>query len=233
LVSVEIDDSEPTVLDHNWTGHVRYIPRYGRGATTPDMWALELAPASSLGAGIKSVQGRERERFDLAGGEVAVFDCAEPKDARWSAWVGPWHMAHGFFYPPESAVSDVVETFSRVKWTDTPEGMTADSGERFDLEWAVYLLQVTGVGTLMVESRQLAGDRLPRWRGLAGASGEIWRLSAGVDALLYASESAVVTLLPWDVPPAVDGQGLKAEGAGTPQRALDFLRRLRRVEWVS
>ena len=233
MVNIEADDSEPLVFEDNWTAHVRYLPRYGRRATTPDVWSLELAPAGALRAGVRAVQGQERERFNLAGGEVAIFDCGDPRDARWSAWLGPWNMAHCFFYPPQSSVADVVDTFSRVVLTDTPEGMTADPGERFELERAVYLLQVTGVGTLMVESKRAAGERIPRWRGLTGTSGEIWRLPAAVEALFYASDSAVVTLLPWDVPPKGQAPHTGAKARGTAQRGLDFLRKVRRVEWVS
>ncbi len=234
MITVEAGDSEDVSLGSSWMGHARYIPRYGRRMATPDMWALEIAPVASLGAGIASVQGKERERFSLAGGEVVVADCGDPDDARWAAWMGPWHMAHGMFYAPAWESSDIADVFSRVQWTDTPEGLTADPGDRFDLETAIYLLSVEGVGTLTVESKRAAAHRIPAWRGFSTPAGEIWRLPGeGTESLLCATRSAVATLSPWDVPAAGTSERTGRPAAGTPERAFDFLRGLRRVDWLS
>ena len=98
-LSVGLPDTSPdTVL--GWGGHVRYAPAYGGRATTQEVWGLELAPLSALGSGIQSVKGSERARLSLAGGELVVYDCGDPSDARWAAWLGPWNMAHGLFHSP-------------------------------------------------------------------------------------------------------------------------------------
>lgn len=201
------------------------------------MWALELAPLSSLSAAVESVGGRESERFSLAGGEVVVFDCTDPPDARWAAWLGPWNMAHGLFYAPQWDAADIAEVFSRVSWVDTPEGMTADPGDRFNLEAAIYLLGFTGVGTLSVESRRASAAPIPRWRGFTTAAGEIWRMPApkpgGDEPLLLVTETAVATLSPWNVPATGGGRGADRTAAGTAENAFAFLRTVKRVDWTS
>ena len=219
-----------------WTGHIRYTPKYGQGKSVTEMWALELASVSSLGAAVESVGGRERERFSLAGGELVIFDCAKPGDARWAAWLGPWHMSHALFYEPQWRTPDIVETFSRLKWTDTPEGLTAGPGAAFDLERSVYLQDVPGVGTLFVEEKRAAAPRIPRWKGFTATAGEVWRLaeppSGDAAPLLYVSDTAVATLAPWDAPTAI-GKGTSRAGAGTSQNAFEFLRSIKKIDWVA
>ncbi|WP_214413835.1 hypothetical protein [Sphaerisporangium fuscum] len=201
------------------------------------MWALELAPASSLGSGVYSVGGTERERLSLAGGELVVYDCKDPQDARWAAWLGPWHMAHGMFYAPLWETRDIVETFTRLAWTDTPEGMTADAGQRFDLSTAMYLQAIAGVGTLKVESKRASADRIPKWRGYEAQAGEIWRLddaNAAVQPLMMVTDSAVVTLSPWDAPrESQPGRSVRAAGLAASQAAADFLTKIKRIDWTA
>ncbi|MEV0597404.1 hypothetical protein [Nonomuraea cavernae] len=202
------------------------------------MWALELAPKSSLGSGVFSVGGRERERFSLAGGELVIYDCKDPQDARWAAWLGPWHMAHGMFYAPMWESHDIIETFSRVAWTDTPEGMTADPGQRFDLSMALYMQTVAGVGTLQVQSKASGADQIPKWRGYEARAGEIWRLEAAPDAqsqpLLMVTDSAVVTLTPWDAPrESQPGVSVRAAGSAPDESAADFLTKVKRLDWTA
>lgn len=237
MVYLDLDDRKEDLFSSPWFGHVRFIPKYGRRGTTAEMWGVDLAPVSSLGAGIESVGGRETGRFSVAGGEVIVVECAEPAHARWAAWIGPWHMAHGMFYAPKWESTDIVELFTRVHWVDTPEGLTADPRGRFDFAMTLCLLSVTGVGLLQVESKRLAGTAVPRWRGATVPSGEIWQVpdqgGAGQSSLLHVSGSAVTTVLPRDVPAknSVRPSGLR--GAGTPQHALDFLGSVRRLDWVA
>ncbi|WP_433242609.1 hypothetical protein ACQPYK_38380 [Streptosporangium sp. CA-135522] len=188
-------------------------------------------------AAVASVRGRERERFSLAGGEVVVYDCEDPADARWAAWLGPWHMAHALFYNPEWESADIVETFSRVTWNDTPEGLTADAGRRFDLSTAIYLTTIAGVGTMKVEAKRTEVNKIPKWRGYSAASGEIWRLPAPPSGqetpFLLVTDTAMVTLFPWDAPKQGQ-QGVSARAAaGTPETAADFLSKVKRVEWKS
>ncbi|WP_203982400.1 hypothetical protein [Sphaerisporangium rufum] len=202
------------------------------------MWALELAPTSSLGSGISSVGGRERERFSLAGGELVIYDCEKPADARWAAWVGPWHIVHGMFYAPLWESADIVETFTRVTWTDTPEGMIADPGGRFEMSTSLYTQTIAGVGTLQVESRQKSTDQIPKWRGHRSRAGEIWRMdgadSSENEPLLMVTDSAVVTLSPWNAPqPGRPGIGARAAGLAPTEAAADFLTRVRRLDWRS
>ena len=232
-VTIELDDAYRGRTSV-WTGHARYTPRRTGQDTTADLWALELAPLSSLAAGVASVGGRERERFALAGGEVVVFDCADLPEARWAAWLGPWHLAHGLFYAPQWDSNDIAETFSRVRWQDTPEGLTADPGKRFNLQRAVYLLPVSGVGTMLVESSRREADRVPAWRGFSGRSGEIWRLSrpdsGGPEPLMLVTPTALVTISPESEASA--GQGLRpADETRLTERAAGLLSSLRRVEW--
>ncbi|SDR04640.1 hypothetical protein [Thermostaphylospora chromogena] len=233
---VTIDtDAVRTGEVHAWTGHVRYAPGHGGN----EAWALELAPRSALSAGVASVGGTERERFTLAGGEVVVYDCADPPNARWAAWLGPWHMAHGMFYPPLWEPWDVVEAFTRLRWTDTPQGLTATSDGRFRLHRAIYLLPVAGVGTVRVEPRALAPIRPPRWRGYPTAAGEMWRLPGRRDpreeSLLMVTDTAVVTVSPWDAPrkgPAARRENLSAgPEAGTAEAAARFLAQVADVRW--
>lgn len=237
MVYLEFDDHKEDLLGYPWFGHVRFLPKYGRRGTTAEMWGLDLAPTSSLGAGIESVRGRETARFALAGGEVVVAQCAEPANARWAAWMGPWHIAHGMFYAPTWESEDIVELFTRVHWVDTPEGMTADPRGRFDFAMAVCLRSVTGVGLLNVQSKRLAGTAVPRWRGATVPSGEIWQVpdqtGAAQTSLLHVSGSAVTNVLPHDVPAknSVTPSGIR--GAGTPQHALEFLSSVRRLDWVA
>jgi hypothetical protein len=237
LVHVDIDDTSAELIDHPWFGHVRFTPRYGRGTATAEMWGADLAPASSLAAGIASVQGVERERFTIAGGELVIVDCGNQKGARWAAWVGPWNMVHGFFYEPMWETADVVELFSRVKWVDTPEGMTADPAPRYDFSMAMCLLSITGVGMLRVESKQLSSSRPPRWRGALVPAGEVWQIPdrSGVaqTSFLHVTGSAVALLIPGDVPKRYTAVPTGRSGAGTPQRALEFLGTVRRVDWAA
>jgi hypothetical protein len=238
LIQLEVEDAEKDVLN-SWCGHVRYIPKYGRRSTTADVWALELAPMSALGSAVYSVGGKERERFSLAGGEVVVYDCERPEQARWAAWLGPWHMAHGMFYAPAWEPADIAEVFGRVTWIDTPEGMTADPGRRFDLSMALYTQPIAGVGTLRVQAKQENSDQaIPNWRGYEAPAGEIWRLDAdSPDAgqqLLLVTDSAVVTLAPWDAPQeARPGVSVRAPGIAPQESAATFLTKVRRIEWTA
>lgn len=146
-------------------------------------------------------------------------------------------MAHGLFYAPEWEMADIAETLSRVRWTDTPEGMTADPGGRFELEQAIYLLSFAGVGTLSVESRRAASAPIPQWRGFGTAAGEIWRVPAprtgGEEPLLFATQTAVATLSPWDVRPVRGASSVSRAPAGTAERALEFLQGVQRMDWTS
>jgi hypothetical protein len=227
LVRLEIDDDGAGIAGRPWFDHVRFLPRYGRRDTRSDfsgadIWGLDLAPLSSLGAGISSVRGRERERFFLAGGEVVVADAGEPAGARWAAWTGPWHLAHGMFYAPDWETADIVATFSRVRWVDTPEGLTAEPGEAFSFAAVMCRLLVAGIGSLRVESKRSASARVPRWQGARVPTGEVWqvpdRTGAARPSLLHVSDTAVTTLVP---------------DAGAGQRAVDFLGSVRRLDWVA
>ncbi|TMR24423.1 hypothetical protein ETD86_04645 [Nonomuraea turkmeniaca] len=234
FLHLEVDDAEAASLTP-WTGHVRYTPKYGGRKTTAESWALELAPKSALAAGVNSVRGRERERFSLSGGEVVVYDCEDPADARWVAWLGPWHMAHGLFYAPEWESSDIVDTFSRVTWVDTPEGLTADGGSRFDVSMEFYATWIAGVGTMMVESKQAGVSRIPNWRGYAASSGELWRMPAPPSGeetpFLLVTETAIATLYPWDAPSDGKASVSARAAAGSAETAAGFLSKVKRVEW--
>jgi hypothetical protein len=237
MVYLESADDAVALDEHPWFGHVRFTPRYGQRVSTPDLWGLDLAPVASLQSGVESVGGRVRERFSLAGGQVVIVDCADPEDARWAAWMGPWHMAHGMFYAPQWESADIVDTFTRVRWVDTPEGLTADPGDRFDLSTVMCLISVTGVGALQVEPKRLAVGRTPRWRGARVPTGEVWQLPAGGDgsspALLHVTGSAVTTVMPDDVPAPAALVPTGVPGAGTPERAVAFLRSVRRLDCVA
>lgn len=236
MVSVEVNDTEKDAAFFPWMGHVRYIPNYGGRATSTELWAMELAPITSFGAAVESVGGRERDRFSLSGGEVVIFDCAQPQDARWAAWMGPWHMVHGMFYAPKWEVGDIAEAFSRVSLTDTPEGMTADPGGRWTLELSIYLLGIAGVGSLYVQPKRVAARRIPKWRGLTVAAGEVWRLpqppDSNAEPLLFVTDSSVTTLMPWNVPTPAGAPAVQRTGAGTGPGALEFLRNVTRVDWT-
>ncbi|MFG1710338.1 hypothetical protein ACFLIM_44935 [Nonomuraea sp. M3C6] len=220
---------------HSWTGHVRYTPRYGGKENTSDVWALELAPKTSLASGVNSIRGTERERFAYNGGEVIIYACGDIPDGRWVAWVGPWHMVHGMFYEPEWEANDFIKTLARVQWTDTPEGMTAAPGRRFNLQRATYFLPVAGVGNLQVEPKNLAFAQVPSWRGMSTPAGEVWRVSSVEgpkhESLMLVTETAVVTLDPCDVPRK--GQPGVAPLAGTDAMATgaDFLTKVKSVTW--
>lgn len=237
LIQIEVEDAEKDVLN-SWCGHARYIPKYGRRSTTADVWALELAPTSALGSAVFSVGGKERERFSLAGGEVVVYDCETPEQARWAAWFGPWHMAHGMFYAPTWESADIVEVFSRLAWNDTPEGMTADPKGRYDLSMALYTQAIAGVGTLRVQAKKADTEEMvPKWRGYEARAGEIWRLEADspnpqAQQLLMVTDSAVVTLSPWDAPrEAQPGVSVRAAGTAPEESAATFLSKVKRIDW--
>jgi hypothetical protein len=219
----------PDDLSRNWGGNASYVPQYGGRATTSDMWALELAPLSALEACVESLGGRQRQRFAFAGGEIVVYDSPRHKDARWAAWLGPWHMAHGMFYEPSWETADIVGTFSRVRWVDTPEGLTADAEPRFKLNKIVYLLAVPDVGMLKMQPRRLADDVVPRWRGYTAPAGEIWRMpaapSGGAEPLLFATSSAVATLFPRASAPG------GSPDSGSVVNALSFLHTVDLLEW--
>lgn len=238
LVTLDIDGV--TVDDlHNWTGHIRYTPRYGGRENTADVWALELAPKGALGAGVAAVRGTERQRFAYNGGEVIIYDCAEIPGGRWAAWVGPWHMAHGMFYEPEWEANDVIKTLSRVQWTDTPEGLTANAGRRFNLQRVRYFLPVAGVGTLQVEPKHLSFAQVPSWKGLSVPSGEVWRVNntegPEYESVMLVTETAVVTVDAWDVPRKGQQQQEEAPSTMAQTNALataaDFLTRVKSVTW--
>ncbi|MFJ2032063.1 hypothetical protein [Streptosporangium sp. NPDC087985] len=221
---------------HAWNGHIRFTPRYGSRENTSDVWALELAPKSALGAGVNAIRGTERERFTFSGGEVIIYDCADMPGGRWAAWVGPWHMAHGMYYEPEWEANDVIKTLSRVQWTDTPEGLTAAPGQRFTLERAKYFLPVAGVGTLQVEPKNLSFVQVPRWRGLSAPAGEVWRLNntegPQYESVMLVTETAVVTIDPWDVPRRGQQNAPSALAkTNALATAADFLTRVKSVTW--
>lgn len=221
MLTVEANGASTSLFTTPWTAHIRYSPKYGRSSSTNEMWGLELASLSSLNAGVESVGGRERERFTIAAGEVVIFDCAEPADARWAALLGPWNFAHALFYEPQWETSDIVETFSRLQWTDTPEGMTAQPGQAYAFERSVYLNEVPDVGTLFVEGKRTASRQVPRWKGYSAAAGEIWRLpkpaTGDAEPLLFATASAVATLSP--------------VGVQALDTAFDFLTSIKRIDW--
>jgi hypothetical protein len=147
-------------------------------------------------------------------------------------------MAHGMFYAPLWETADIVETFTRLAWTDTPEGMTADPGQRFDLSMAMYLQSIAGVGSLIVESKKAAASRIPKWRGYEATAGEIWRLddvpNAAEQPLLMVTDTAVVTLNPWDAPrQAQPGVSVRASRLAPSESAADFLTKIKRVDWTA
>jgi hypothetical protein len=205
-----------------WFDHVRFLPRYGHRGTTADGWGLDVAPVASLGAAIESVRGRLRHRFTLAGGEVLVVDAAVPPRSRWAAWAGPWHLVHGMFYAPDWETTDIAETFTRVRWTDTPDGLTADPGRAFGFGAVMCRLRIAGVGSLRIEAKSVASARPPRWRGAQVPSGEVWQLPdrSGVSrpSLLLAGATAVALLVP---------------DAGAEERAVEFLAGVRRLDWAA
>ncbi len=237
--TIDIVDVNPEdVL--GWSGHARYIPNYGSRAQTGELWAVEIASAALLELGAESVEGRPFERFAAGGGEIHIYDCGSPQGARWAAWVGPWHMAHGMFYAPQYESKDVADYFARLSFVDTPEGLTADPGKRFKLESMRYNLPVIGVGALAVEPRTMAPGAVPAWRGVEMAGGEVWKLAKapageGDNPLLLVTDSAVVTLTPWDVPnmKAPEEQDLAPSAAsfGSGANALGFLSKVSRVVW--
>lgn len=237
MVSVEVNETEKNAAFFPWAGHVRYIPNYGGRATSGELWALELAPITPLSAAVESVGGRERERFSLAGGEVSIYDCAQPGDARWAAWMGPWHMVHGMFYAPKWESDDIAEAFSRVSFVDTTDGMTAEPDHRWTLELSIYLLGIAGIGTLYVQPKRVAARRIPKWRGLTVTAGEVWRLPRPPDSndepLLFVTDGAVATLMPWDVPTPAGATPSQRTAAGTASAALEFLRNITRVDWTA
>ena len=237
MLRIDLDDSSARLLEHPWFGHVRFIPKYGRGSTTGEMWGLDLAPATSLEAGITSAGGREIARFSVNGGEVVIADATNPADSRWAAWIGPWHMVHGYFYPPAWETSDIVETFTRVRWVDTPEGMTAEPSNRYELTTAMCVTSVTGVGLLQVESRRHSKARVPKWQGGVLRAGEVWQIpdqtGVGSTSLLHVTPTAVAVLYPKDSPERNSVNETGRAGAGTPERALEFLGAIQRLEWAS
>ena len=237
MLHIDVADGSADLLDHPWFGHARFIPKYGRASTTTDMWGVDLAPSSSFDAGMNSVGGKELARFTVNGGEVVVADAANPAGSRWAAWVGPWHMVHGLFYPPAWETADIVEMFTRVNWVDTPEGMTAQPNKRYDLVAAMCLTSVTGIGLLQVESKKLSATRAPQWRGAELPAGEVWQVpdTSGVasTSLLHVTPTAVAVLYPDDVPKRFTATETGRAGAGTPERALEFLNTIHRIEWTS
>lgn len=235
LVELEVDDEFRDRLSP-WLGHIRYMPKYGGRDTTAEMWAFDLAPLSSLGSGVFAVGGRERERFKLNGGDVVIYDSTNMPDARWAAWLGPWHMAHAMFYAPVWQSSDIAEFFSRVTFTDTPEGLTADTAGRFEVQMTAYKQHVAGVGSLRVEPKASSANRIPSWRGLQGRTGEIWRLAqeseGSATPLLMATGTAVATLSPWDVPRASQpGIPVRAAAVRPEEAAASFLSTIYRLDW--
>lgn len=141
----------------------------------------------------------------------------------------------GSFSCPLST-EDIVDTFSRVRWTDTPEGMTADPGARFHLGLNYYLLTVPGIGTIQFESRGVSqtSGRIPAWKGHTTRTGELWTLppvsDSGPPGLLMATDSAVVKLKPWDAP-GHDSRPSGRPRGGTMETAASFLAEIDSVSW--
>jgi len=88
---------------------------------------------------------------------------------------------------------------------------------------------------MFIESKRATSvaNRVPRWRGFGVRSGEVWRLpappSGDAEPLLLVTDTAVVTLTPWDAP----GGSRARVAAGTPQGALDFLSKVTSVSWAA
>ncbi|MFI6599627.1 hypothetical protein ACIBHX_25530 [Nonomuraea sp. NPDC050536] len=232
-ITVDLSREEQAAL-RDWTAHIRYIPKYGRRSPTYDGWGLEIAPSSALSAVVESRGYTNPQRFSMGGGDVVIYDCATPEGARWAAWAGPWHMAHGFFYAPRWEAADVIDTLTRLRCVDTPDGLLGDPGDRFTLEWAAYMVPVVGVGILQVVAKAKAQAGLPTWRGMAAQAGEVYRNPPATpgsgETLMLVGSNAVVTLDPWDVPDRAGRTSLRA-GSGTMEAGLDFLTRIKRVDW--
>ncbi|MEV8631121.1 hypothetical protein AB0395_05635 [Streptosporangium sp. NPDC051023] len=236
FVSVNLDGVTEDEL-HNWTGNLRYTPRYGGRGTTADAWGFNVAPRDALGAGVSGLRATERQRFAYSGGEIIVYDCADMPESRWAAWVGPWNMAHCMFHTPNWEPNDIVQHFSRVQFTDTPEGLTSSGGRRFNLRRASYFLPVPGVGTLAVQPKHLNSTQVPGWRGFSTGAGEVWRMSSKeglpYEWLMLVTQTAVVKIDPWDVPRrGVTEVAEPRPGAEALSAAADFLTgRVLNVTW--
>lgn len=216
-----------------WTGYAMFTPRRSGLQTTAELWGLDFAPLSALAAGVESVGGRERERFQAGGGQIRVFDCDQVADARWAAWLGPWHMVHGMFHTPQWESGDIAESLLRVRWTDTPDGLVADVGQRFNIQRAVYITDVAGVGTLRVERKSRERHRVPAWRGYQAPAGEIWRVAkpeVGAEELMLATPTVVASLDPWNAPDR-GGRAAKRRERGTVEDGAAFLASVQRLSW--
>jgi hypothetical protein len=94
------------------------------------------------------------------------------------------------------------------------------------------------VGSLQVEPKTASAGRIPSWRGYQGRTGEIWRLGeqpgSSATPLLMATETAVATLSPWDVPRASKpGVRVRPASVHPDEAAASFLSTVRRLDWVA
>ena len=164
------------------------------------------------------------ERFSLAGGEVRVYDCADIADARWAAWIGPWHMAHGMFHAPRVEQlrhrrhTEPGEVDRHTRGTDRRRRSPVQPGEiRLPPRRSRCRHHIR-----RVEAGHLRGQRGFR-AGAASMSGPAryggFRRHPTGDAepLLLVTDTAVVTLTPWDAPGGSRGARGRRHGTGCPR----------------
>lgn len=195
-----------------------------------------VGPLTALDTAVESVlNGKVRDRFLFAGGEVVIADPADRAIETLGAWVGPWHVLYGWFSDPLRSAAQITGYFSGLAFTDTPDGLRVRSAsEKYDRVWVSK--QVSGVGRLRVMDGAAGAGLLPAGAGARTAAGEFWRDgphehpdgSLGT-SYLFGSDNAVALL-----EPDVGFLMFDAEAAArvdSDQRAVDFLTDIQELSW--
>jgi hypothetical protein len=120
-----------------------------------------------------------------------------------AVWRGSWHEAATWLPDPKLAGSHALRYFARLRFVDSPEGLTvkptlpaADVVDVLDVS-----KRVPGVGFLDIRKPATSHQLVPAWRGTRLPSGEVWReeLPTSPDqppdvVLIHATPTTVTTL---------------------------------------
>lgn len=195
-----------------------------------------VGPPTAVDTAVQGVlNGKVRDRFSFAGGEIVIADPADRTMETLGAWVGPWHVMYGWFGDALRSTAQITGFFSGLAFTDTPDGLRVRSrSEKFDRVWVTK--QIPGVGQLRIMDGAVGANLLPAWAGARTAAGEFWKDGPHEHpdgdpdtSYLFGSDSAVALLQP-DVGFLMFDAAAAAR-VNSDQRAVDFLSDIQELTW--
>lgn len=150
---------------------------------------------------IPAVEALAREEYALRGGTLRIAEVRLPTatGAQRTLTIGGWEGRTGCLVTSltGSQRASLTEVFDTLQFSETARGLAIDSPVLPLPRPPEVVKEIPGLGILTIRPalpREL--ERVPRARGLTSDHGELFRVRANSDALLYVSESAVVDVRP-------------------------------------